>query len=90
MSHEAEARRGELAKQVLDNPVYAEAYASIEAALVRAWRDARDVKDREQAHQMLTMLDKVKSVMEGVMRSGQVAEKELERKRSLTERVLRR
>lgn len=90
MSDYAEAERGQQAQAVLDNPVYAQAYDSVEAGLISLWRQSRDAREREQAHQMLTMLDKVRAVIEGAMRSGKVSEKELERKRSLAERVLRR
>lgn len=81
------AERGRLAEQVLENPVYVEAYESIEKELIRLWRESRDRDAREQSHQLLTMLDKVRTVMQATMRSGQVAAKELERKQSLAQRL---
>lgn len=81
------AERGRLAEQVLENPVYVEAYESVEKELIRQWRDSRDRDAREQKHQMLTMLDTVRTVMQATMRSGQVAVKELERKQSLAQRL---
>ena len=87
MSLEAEAERGRLAQDVLENPVYAGAYEQIEQGLIQLWRDARDKAQREEAHQLLRMLDKVRQSMESAMRTGQVAVSELQRKRTLAERI---
>lgn len=87
MSDYDEAQRGQLAQQVLDNPVYSDAYATLEAELTRKWRESRDRDEREHVHQMLRMLDKTRSVIEGVMRSGKLAESEIARKKTLAERV---
>ena len=87
MTNEQEAQRGQLAEAVLTNPVYSGAYALIEQELTRLWRESRDRDEREQLHQLLRMLVKVQTVMESTMRSGQVAARELQRKRSLPERI---
>lgn len=87
MNHELEAQRGQLAEQVLKNPVYADAYGLIEKELVRLWRDSRDRDEREQLHQLQRMLGKVQTVLESTMRSGQVAASELQRKRTLAQRI---
>lgn len=87
MSLEIEADRGRLAQDVLDNEVYAESYGLIEQEIARKWRDSRDAKEREQLHQLQRMLDKARNVLEQTMRSGKVASAELERKRSLSERI---
>ena len=76
-----------MADEVLKNPVYAESYELIEQEITRKWRDSRDALEREQLHQLLRMLEKARTVLEATMRSGQVAAKELERKRSLPERM---
>ena len=90
MSDFDEAQRGQLAQAVLDNSVYADSYAQIESAMTRLWRDSRDPKEREEIHQKLLMLDKVKGLIESVMRTGKLAEAEIKRKQSLAERVLRK
>lgn len=87
MTPEQEVMRGKLAADVLDSPAYQEAYATVDAALIKAWREARDRNDREDLHKMLGLLSRVQGAMEGVMRNGQIAQKELLRKRSLAEKL---
>lgn len=87
MSLEKDVERGRLADAVLQNPVYVESYGLIEQEITRKWRESRDAAEREQLHQLLRMLDKARTVLESAMRSGKVAAKELERKRSLAERM---
>ena len=88
MTLEVEAERGRLAQEVLDNAVYAESYALIEAELIRAWRGATDARDREQLHQLLGMLNKARTVLESTMRSGRVAASELQRKKTAVDRLM--
>lgn len=89
MSYEAEALRGRRAQEVLDNEIYVETYALLEAELVRQWRDCRNKDDREQIHQLLITLDKVKIAMESVMRSGEIASAKLIEKESKLSRAVR-
>ena len=90
MSLELDADRGRLAEDVLANPVYQESYALIEQALIAKWRGADRPEVREELHKILGLLDKVQGLIESTMRSGKVASKELERKRSVADRLLRR
>jgi hypothetical protein len=87
LSLEKDVDRARLAGEVLNNPVYAESYAQIEQEFTRLWRDSRDKDEREDIHRALLMLGKARTILEATMRSGQVAAKELERKRSLSERM---
>ncbi|SDQ42257.1 hypothetical protein [Pseudoxanthomonas sp. CF125] len=87
MSDEADALRGKRAQEVLDNEVYADSYASVEAELINKWRDSRNPEDREQLHQFLMMLGKVQNALETVMRTGEVAAAEIARKRSKAEQI---
>lgn len=87
MSHEKDIDRARLAADVLNNAVYAESYALIEQEFTKKWRDSRDKDEREDIHRALLMLDKARTVLESAMRSGQVSAKELERKRSLSDRL---
>lgn len=85
MSDQKDAERGRLAREVLDNPVYQEAYGLIEQGIIKRWRDSRDEGEQARLHQLLLNLDKVKQVMEGVMASGEVALKKLERENRIVE-----
>jgi len=87
MSDQLEADRGRLAKAVLENPIYAESYALLEAELTRAWRSSRNPDEREEIHQKLLMLDTVRGIVESVMRTGQLAEDALKRKQTQAERM---
>lgn len=88
MSLEQDALRGKQAQEVIENPLYADAYVQVEDAITALWKASRDSLEREQLHTMLGLLGKVRGVFESAMRSGEVAEKELQRKRSLRERLL--
>lgn len=87
MSVEQDVQRGKDALAVLQNPAYIEAYTTLDAALVKAWRDSRDPQDREDLHRMLGLLSRLQGVMEGAVRNGQITEKEILRKRNFAERV---
>ena len=87
MSYENDVKRGQLAEAVLTNEVYTEAYGLIEQGILAKWRESDDREEREQLHKLLKLLGKVQGMMESAMRSGQVGSRELERKRSLSERV---
>ena len=87
MSLEADARRGELARSVLDNPVYAESYDLIERSIVEAWKESRDAAERDELHRLHKTLAKAKNLIESVMRTGEVAQAELKHKRSIADRV---
>ncbi len=87
MSDAQEAQRGQLAEQVLNNPVYQGAFGLIESELQKLWRVSRDRDEREQLHQLLKMLDKVQTVLESTMRLGQVATAELQREQTLAQRI---
>jgi hypothetical protein len=82
-----EAQRGQFAQSVLDNPVYADSYALIEREVMNKWRDSRDASEREELHRFLRALTKARAVLEATMRTGKLAAAELERKRSLPERL---
>ncbi len=86
-SHERDAERGKLAEEVLANPIYAEAYETIENEVIRQWREARNPQDREQLHQFLLMLGRVQDAMKAVVRSGEVARAEIGRKLSRAEQI---
>jgi hypothetical protein len=87
MSLQDEMRRGQLAQDVLNNEVYAEAYALIEQEITRAWRESKDKDEREELHRALRSLVKVKTLMEGTMQSGQIAADKLRIEQSRLQRI---
>jgi hypothetical protein len=89
MSYEAEIQRGKRAQEVIENEVYTEAHASIEAEIIRLWREAKNTDDREQLHMLLGLHGQVRTALESVMRSGEIAAAELARKMSRAEQMAR-
>lgn len=87
MSNETDVRRGQRAKEVIENEVYAEAWTVIEQEIISQWRQARNADDREQLHQLLLMHGKAKAALETVMRTGEVAQAELKRQQSRAEQM---
>jgi hypothetical protein len=87
LSLELDVQRGELARQVLENSVYAEAYALLESEITRAWRESKDRDEREELHRALRSLAKTRTVLESTMKSGQVATKKLLDDRSRVQRI---
>lgn len=87
MSLENDVQRGELARQVIENTVYAEAYTLLETEITRAWRESRDRDEREELHRALRSLAKVQKVMESTMKSGKVAANKLTQDRSRVQRI---
>lgn len=90
MSDELDVDRGRLAEEVLNNPVYQDAYATIEAEVIKTWRTSRNTEDREQLHKLLGLLEKVKSAMETTMRSGKLAQEAIRSRQTLAERTIGR
>lgn len=87
MSLESDALRGQQAREIVANPIYAEAWTALEGEIIRQWREARDPQDREQLHQLLLMHERAKTALESVMRTGDVAAAELARRMSRAEQI---
>ena len=87
MSLQNEALRGDLARQVLENEVYAEAYGLIEQEITKAWRESKNPAEREELHRALRSLNKVQNLMQSTMDSGKVATRTLLDERSKLQRI---
>jgi len=87
MSLQNEALRGDLARQVLENEVYAEAYGLIEQEITKAWRESKNPAEREELHRALRSLNKVQRVLEATMDSGKVALDKLRLEQSRLQRI---
>ena len=91
MNEHDEARRGEDARRVLGEAIYKEAYVALEARWVNELAQQElDPKRAEYLRALLVAGRKHKQYMEQVMVSGNMATIEIERKRTLRERFLRR
>jgi hypothetical protein len=88
MSPEQEEQRGERARQVLDNEVYREAYKAMTDRIVSqlSLADTPDDK-RERLNDLLIALAKVENYLRQVLVSGTMAAMDIERRRTLAERL---
>jgi hypothetical protein len=81
--------RGRLARDVLENEVYADAYDKIEQGIIQKWRDARDKDEREHLHRLLLCLQAVRDNLRAVMQSGELALHSLEQRQNWAQRATR-
>ncbi len=79
MSLELEQRRGEQARRLLEEPLLAEAFATVETGLRQQWEASGDGEAvmRERAWLMLKLLKRVRAGLIEVMETGRLAETQL-------------
>ena len=87
MSLQDETRRGDLARQVIENEVYADAYALIEQEITHSWQESRNPAEREELHRALRSLKKVQAVLQSTMDSGKVAAAQITLDRNRVQRI---
>ena len=87
----AEVRKGGAARELLENPLMAEALADIEQEIVKEWMNSpsRDAEGREKCFLALKMLFKFKGVLESHIQTGRLANMEL-RSPTVRERIFGR
>lgn len=86
MELEQEERRGRQADELLGHPLFVEAFDTITKEIEQAWKDspARDVAGREKLWIMFQMLSRVKSHIQSVSLTGQMARKTLRERLGLS------
>jgi hypothetical protein len=72
--------RAAQAQALLDNDLIKEAFATLEADYIAAWREtsARDTDARERLWQALQLVGKVRGHLAGVVAGGRFAQAELD------------
>jgi len=84
-------RRGEEARQLLENELYKEAWQMVRERIILSLENQNLAQDdRKHLNNVLVGLRDARRYLEQVMVSGTLAAKELERKRTMAERLLRR
>lgn len=83
-----EARRGEYAAELLNNPVFKDVWSQFETQIVRELKNSspRDAEGREKCILMLQLLEKLRRMVEETAYSGKMANMMMER-RSAAQRV---
>jgi len=66
--------RGEQAQRLLDDPILADAFATIEQEYIEQWQNspARDAEGREKLYMMLKLLQRVKGHLSQVVDTGKL------------------
>ncbi len=84
----SDAERGAQAERLLNEPLLGEAFASLEAEFLNAWKatGARDTEARERLWQAFQIVGKVKTHLSTVAQRGTLARKELEEIETMGER----
>ena len=65
--------RGEIARQLLEDPVMDYAFRQSEDAFIKEWRSAEDITRREMAWAKVQALDEVRRMLRAVLSQGQYA-----------------
>jgi hypothetical protein len=79
-----EVSRARQAQEVMDNPLFQEAFNSLQEQLRREWESspARDTEGRERIWLAVNLLGKVRQHLEQTMQTGSMARMQLEQQRS--------
>lgn len=83
---EADMARAEEAQRLIDNPMFAQAFADTRTAVMAAWAqcDTKDKDTLQELHIMVKALDKVQRCITSHIENGKVAAHEIEgRKRRM-------
>lgn len=77
-----EARRGEYAAELLNNPVFQDVWSQFETQIMRELKASspRDADGREKCILMLQILEKLRKMIEDTAYSGKMANMMIERK----------
>lgn len=73
-----ELDRAVLAKQIMDNPLWVEAWDAVRDRCLSTWEGGTTPEQREEAWQTLRVAKKVRRAFEQVIQTGQLAERQLE------------
>lgn len=86
MTPSEELRRGEQARQLLQNEMYVDAVAQVKQAIIDKWQQA-PLRDREGHHElklMLKLLGDLTGYIQTTMETGKMAQIQLESDRRMT------
>lgn len=74
-----------LAREVLDNEAFQQAFEDIKQEYVTAWMNSpvRDPEGREELYRLLKLTDKLKATLDGMLTDGKIAQAEREHQERL-------
>lgn len=65
--------RGDIAKQLLGDPIVTEVFNRCEAAFIKEWKEAKDTAERERSHAKVSVLDEVRRQLRTIQSEGEYA-----------------
>ena len=74
---EKDRHRGTLAKQILENEVYKEAFSEMEKAIFNEWIHSKDEEQRDALWILIQMLPRFEALLTAAVNNGAVANEEL-------------
>ena len=74
---EKDRHRRILAKQILENEVYKEAFSEMEKAIFSEWKHSKDEDQRDALWMMIQLLPRFEATLTAAINNGAVANKEL-------------
>lgn len=79
LSRRRESERGNKARQIIDNPLWDEAWTALESKLMDAWKSSQtgQMERRELIYLQLRAAAEVRGHIETVLETGQLAEMQL-------------
>lgn len=60
------------AQHLVDEGLFAESMAKLEAEYLELWRNARSVRRREDLHRLIVLMDRLKSDLKSVITTGKI------------------
>lgn len=89
MEIEERIYNGDRAREVLENPAYAAAFADIKQEITEQWKNspARDHEGREKLWSLLKLADKLESMLKTSMETGKLARLDLQHKQTIADRA---
>lgn len=87
MSTSQELERGRLAAEVLENPVFQDAWTQQRTEIVAKWEAEKDERVRDWLWTLLQASKRLEASLRETMNTGLLAQKQLELERSRAEKV---
>lgn len=74
MTQEQRIRRGESAKQLLNDPLLSETFDALEAYYITTWKRSDDIEEREKMHAQLHALWDIRQEIDRYITDGTMAQ----------------
>ena len=89
MTLEEQISNGDRAREVLENPAFAQAFEAIKQELVEQWKQApaRDLTGKEHLWNLHKLTEKLELALRSTLDTGKLAREQLRHERTMLERA---